>query len=159
MAVIALILVIILIILGIVFFFFPSAATLVEVRGTNFIVVQGVSSGGTGATGVTGMGVTGGTFANEDLTTGANYLYISNTLTGSLNVNIQPSNNNFVGLTIGVKNSTTLSSTAGTITLVGAGGVVLNPGGLDLLVPPGDFAWLVCTSTNPQTFMRLLSVT
>lgn len=155
-AVIALVLIIILIIVGIVFFFFPSSETLLEVRGTNFIVINGTSSGGTGATGITGFtGLTGGTAASEDFPTGANNLYISRQLTGPLDLRIQPNSRNFVGMTIGVKN--TSSSNGGTITLTPGSNVTLDAGGggSDLLVFPGEFAWMVYTGGTNQTFLRL----
>lgn len=158
-AIIALVLVIILIILGIVFFIYPSRATLLEVRGTNFIVTPGKSTGGTaGVTGGTGStGATGGTADLETFDTGANYLYISKALTGPLNLQIQPNSHNFVGMTIGIKN--TSATGGGVITLTEGSGVTLEPSAppLDLLVPPGDFAWMVVT--GDQTFLRLTMVT
>lgn len=145
-AVVALILVIILIILVIIFYFYPSKATLLEVRGVNFNVIPGTSNGASGITGFTGPA------PSVNLQTGSNYLYISNPLTGPLNVVIQPSNDNFIGMTIGVKN--TSPPGGGTITLVPGAGVELNPSN-DLTVPPGDFAWLVDQGPSINNFLRL----
>lgn len=148
-AVIALILVIILIILVLVFFFFPSNDALLQVRGTNFIIVNGSVTGVTGST--------------DTLNTGANNLYISPVLTSDVTLNINPSPNNFVGMTIGVKNTTTPGTGAGSITLVGTNGLIIDPGGSTspVVVGPGEFAWLVCTNitSGSQRFLLLIDTT
>ncbi|HLX54177.1 MAG TPA: hypothetical protein VKR58_09555 [Aquella sp.] len=159
LAVITIILILIIIIIAIVFFFFPSATAVLDIRGINWTVTQGTVIGGTGATGVTGTcGMTGGSPLTDSMITGTNNLYISAKLTGPLNLNLTTSSNNFVGLTVAVKNDSNCGG--GSIFLqsgsgAAGGNCTLDPGGLDLTVPPGDFAWLVCTSTTPQTFMRL----
>src|SRR5437762_83919 len=128
-AVIALILVIILIILVAVFFFFPSSQTILDIRGINFNVKNGIATGSTGATGTSGTNA-------DSLDTGANNLYISQPLVGDITLTLNSSSLNFVGLTVGVKNTTDSSSTDSTITLLG-NGVKIDPGGLDNTVEPG----------------------
>jgi hypothetical protein len=147
-AVIALILVIILIILVLVFFFFPSSSTLLDIRGTNFNVVTGNANGSSGK-------------ITDTLSTDSNNLYISQPLLGNITLSISSSSANFVGKTIGVKNTTvsTTPSTGPSITLIGADtNMTIDPAGLTNVVLPGHTAWLVCTkSSNPQTYMVLIN--
>ena len=145
-AVIALVLIIIFIIIALVFFFFPSSQTLLEVRGVNFDVINGVATVG---------GMTGSN--SETLNTGANNLYISQPLVGDISLTINSNNNNFIGMTIGIKNMT-MQGGEGNINLIPGSGVTLNPGGITngLIIGPGDFGWFVVTSiASTQTFTRL----
>ena len=155
-AVIALILVIIFIIIALVFFFFPSSQTFLEVRGTNFLVFNGAA---------TGSGVTG-TSGGDTMNTGSNNLYISTTLVGNTTLTLSPSVDNFVGLTIAVKNTTSkdaVDDNTPYIQLSGSGGLQILDGGISdgtvdgTRVGPGGFAWLVCTSaaSGSQRFMVL----
>ena len=147
-AVIALVLIIIAIIVFAVLYFFPSTQGLLEVRGVNFDVINGQATGGGG---------TGGAGTAETLDTGTNNLYISQPLVGNVNLTIAANSRNFVGMTIGIKN-TTMQGGTGTINLVAGSGVTLSPGGITngLTVPPGDFAWFVVSSIGTtQTFTRL----
>lgn len=143
-AVLALILIIIFIIIAVVFFFFPSTQTTLEVRGVNFDIINGNSTGGSTGT-------------SESMPTGANFLYMSQPLVGNLTLTLQSSSSNFVGLCIGIKNTTTEGTSDADIFLSG-NGIQIEPGGLNNpnTVVPGDFAILVCTATgSPQKFTRL----
>lgn len=140
-AVIALILIIIFIIIALVFFFFPSNQAFLAIRGTNFNVINGNATGSAGVTGTTG----------DTISTGSNNLYISPSLNGNVTLTLNPSADNFVGLTIAVKNNTLQDSSDDTdpnIQLVGSGGLQILDGGIidGTRIGPGGFAWLVCTS-------------
>ena len=145
MAALALILIIIFIIVAVVFFFFPSSQGLLEVRGINFDIINGnVTGGATGS-------------VSESMPTGANNLYISQPLVGNINLTIESNSRNFVGMTIGIKNTTSETGT-GDITLVSGAGVTLDPGGITdgLIIEPSEFAWFVVTSIgSTQVFTRL----
>jgi len=145
-AVIALILVIVFIIVLIVLYFYPSNQTLLEIRGTNFNIKPGKANGASGNN-------------TDTFDTGSNNIYISNVLTGPINLTINPNTTNFVGLTIAVKNVTPSTSTGNTITLQGASGLTIDNGGITNgnIVLPSGFAWLICTSAvaGSQKFLRL----
>ena len=93
-AVIALILIIIAIIVFAILYFFPSAQSFIEVRGVNFDLINGIATGSTSSTN------------SDSLPTGINNLYLSQALIGDINLTILSNTRNFVGLTIGIKNTT-----------------------------------------------------
>jgi len=143
-AVIALVLIIIAIIVFTVLYFFPSTQGLLEIRGVNFDIVNGITIGNTGA--------------SESLPTGINNLYVSQPLIGDINLTVLSNSRNFIGMTIGIKNTTSQTGT-GNINLVNGQGVTLLPGGLTngTIVKPGQFALFVVTSIgSTQTFTRLI---
>lgn len=138
MAAIALILVIIFIIVFLILYFYPSKTSLLDINGINWSIVNSSASGGP-----------------DNLITGQNSLYMSQTLTSDLTLSVLSNSNNFSGTTIGIKNNSPIGNTYKiTVTGTGSGGYVsISP---SVEIPAQGFAWFVYTSGN--IFVNLLNV-